>query len=156
MALHSLRAESTSKYRLGGPSGREVEEVLGHFIDPTYAYRFGPRQHAVILGLLELDEGRVVKKGTYWPDLSEPLPQVRLEAVADPERGTIEFAASGLARAARFELVSGRAADNYIDVVPRGEPDTVAMDSQDPVRGYIAAENAPDGSRIAVSSPEGR
>lgn len=144
---------------LAAPAGGEalvsVEAVLGHFADPTYAYRFGPLRHAAISATLEVD-GEVgideaALTAVHWSDLQRSLPPTRLDASVTGDVGSIE--ATGLARSVRLD-VTGGPSPNYFDLVPGQRVSFRLMDTPGDgslrIKGFVEAENAPDGFRVTV------
>lgn len=135
-------------------AGSEVqisaEAVLGHFADPTYAYRFGPLRHAAVVAHLETHDGNE-HTAIHWSALDRPLPSTQLTASITEGAGTLRT--DGLARSVRLD-VNGGPTPNYVDLAPGQE---VAFELKDVptggsvrVKGFVEAENAPDGYRVTV------
>ncbi|MEM7417570.1 MAG: glycoside hydrolase family 2 protein [Gemmatimonadota bacterium] len=121
-----------------------LEEELGRFLDPNWAYRFGPLRHAAIAATLSTDDSE--SSTVLWPKLAASLPAAEIEAEIDASRGSVHSAT--LARDVALDLKGGEALDNYFDLLP-GRPKTFSVDSDgERPSGYAEAENLPDGVRI--------
>ena len=56
-----------------------LEAVLGHFVDVSWAYRFGPAQHSLVVSSLERDDGEaageLISQSFHLVDGARPQPQ---------------------------------------------------------------------------------
>ncbi len=70
-------ADATTTLNIGARCAQTVsgDALLGHFYDTTYAYRFGPAKHDVVIArLVDADHGAVLSEDFYFP-LGLALPQ---------------------------------------------------------------------------------
>jgi beta-mannosidase len=128
-----------------------VEGSLGHFIDPTWAYRFGPLRHRAISVSFSTEGSDLLE--VFWPDPGIELSRVDLETdlVGEDPQGQVK--ASGLARDVRLDFPGYVASDNYFDLIPEQIRHFALRSSGtgSPPKGFVEAENAPDGLRVKHS-----
>ena len=124
-------AEATAPLHLPGHSNatHNVEALLGRFIDPAYAYRFGPPAHDTVVATLRTADGTILSQATHFPTGPplEPTPDLGLVArvtVSDPL--VMEVTTERLAWGARIQAPGFRAEDDAFVVVP-GMPRTVRL-----------------------------
>lgn len=108
------RAERALAAPARGAATLALEELLEHFADPTYSYRFGPLRHAAIEARFTAQDGSEPLVQLYWPSLAEPLPTVEIEGSLDGAEGVVR--ATGLAREVRVEVQGGVPDQNYRDL----------------------------------------
>ena len=133
-----------------------VEEALGHFLDSTYAYRFGPPRHeAVAARLVASDTGEVLSDDVY-----RPLRSVMTQAAAPPaaelardESGTLALtlAADTLLYGVRIDVPDHLPADDHFCLAPgwsRIVPLRRVAESGRALEGYVEALNLPDAVRL--------
>ena len=122
-----------------------VEQVLGYFADPTYAYRFGPRAISAVVASLRSDGLPEPVSSFYWATSTEPLPSTAIQVTSDPESGSVRLDTDRLARAVRIEGDEICLASNYVDLAPGAHFELVLSTTQSKTRpGYVSAENAAD------------
>jgi len=150
-----VQAHATRSVSVGARSTTllVLEELLGHFADPAYTYRFGPRRHAAVGARFEAHGLPDPLTALYWPSLATPLATVDLEGELHRSPGSGSVTATSLAQDVRLELRGADASDNYFDVAP-GDTKWFSFEpSGDPgegVRGFVSARNAPDGNRLST------
>lgn len=127
-----------------------VEESLGHFLDPTYSYRFGPPGVGAVYALFESNDGEVRRSAMFWPDTRSRLPLAGLIATQSEDEKDIEVEAERLARDVRIDVGDRKVEDNYFDLPP-GRVVTVSLDQ--PKGTYVEAENQPDGVPVRAQEP---
>ena len=151
----ALLAEATESITVParGAASAHVEAMIGRFADPTYAYRFGPRAHAAIQARFEAD-GAPAVTGFHWIVPPDALPPAGLSGTIGPDGGgTVRTDA--LAAGVRLDLRGRVPAVGYFDLAPGEESGFTsgsATDATGSPRGYVEAENAPEGSRLAAES----
>ncbi len=100
---------------------RDVEGVLGRFVDASYAFRFGPPQHHAIVVSLETPDGDLISQTfrfpTGYPLAQEPPEQLGLEATVDGDRLVVR--SRRLAYGVRVH--GAPASDNAFSVAPGSE-----------------------------------
>ena len=110
-----------------GAVSLDAEEALGRWADVTYAYRFGPPAHDVVVVALEVTGVRVAETSTF--PVGRPLerrPAEELGATAALERRldggwAVRLASRELLYGARLRFPGWRSADDAFHVVPGGE-----------------------------------
>ncbi len=149
--------------RLDGGSGRAlgVDALLGRFADSTYAYRFGPCEHAIAVADLVRADGAIVATAHHLPTgLVHALQDdIGLHAVARP-RGDgsheLRIESRGLALFVRVSIEGYLPADNYFYIPPAGAR-TVVLVPLGPtrqLRGRVTALNTR--SQANMETGEGR
>jgi beta-mannosidase len=125
-----------------GSALANIEGVLGHFADPTYSYRFGPRRHRAVAAVATLDGSEESIYSVYWAEPSADVPVATVDVQEDPRspRYAVRFEADSLVREARIEHAGWRPDDNYFDLVP-GVPKLVTGPLlTDAGTGYLEAQ----------------
>jgi beta-mannosidase len=149
-------AEARESIRVAGRArlGVGVESLLGHFVDSTYAYRFGPPRHEAVVATLVDEDGAVVSQDVYrpLPALMNDRGSLALEAEA-AESGHVRLTlrADALLYGVRIEARDHRPEDNYFDLIP-GRARTVLLrpisDGGASLRGSVEAVNLADAIRL--------
>lgn len=133
-----------------------VEDSLGHFLDSTYAYRFGPPRHeAVVARLVSTDTHEVLSEDVYrpvrsamTPALSPPRAVLSREAGGDLE---LTLESETLLYDVRVEVRDYLPVDDHFCLTP-GRPRVVRLrkvsDSGRPFEGYVEALNLQDPLRL--------
>lgn len=99
---------------------RDVEGLLGRFVDASYAYRFGPPQHHAIVVSLENTSGELLSQSFRFP-AGRPLEQESAESLgleAHLDGNTLRVTSRRLAYGVR---IHAPASDNAFSVEPGGE-----------------------------------
>ena len=135
-----------------GTGRASVEGILGHFADPAYAYRFGPRGHAVVTATADIP-GLGDRYATLWPVLAAPLPcgTPELELTGEGPHRRLTLTASQPLRDVRIRCAGWDCSDNYFDLVP-DLPVTVELEARvpdAPLRGVVTAENVRNAIRLS-------
>jgi beta-mannosidase len=127
------------------------------FRDVTYAYRFGPRRHELVVASLFDDEGSLLARATYLPGgLSRPVQsEIGLQACLEPVDDQVWSLSVSTRRFAQFvavEVPGFRAADSWFHLEPGGTQVTVLYPERSP---DPARDRAPIGQVRALNSVEG-
>jgi len=146
---------------------RDVETLIGHFVDATWAYRFGPPAQDVIVATLERDGDLgldVISQAFRFPagrpGHVEPASQLGLEAHArleEDEGVAVTVRTRRLAYGVRIDLPGYVGADDAFSIEPgmartvRFEPSSLGTIS---ARAEIAALNL--AGRVVVPIEDGR
>jgi beta-mannosidase len=120
-----LVEEATAELRIppGGGAKHGVEELLGRFVDASYAYRFGPPGHDLIAASLEGGEGLLAQAFAF--PVGRPVAHEDLGLAAVVRRGeaaTLEVVVSSrrFAYCVRVHAEGYRALDDAFSVEPGG------------------------------------
>jgi beta-mannosidase len=154
----ALVAEHSGCVTLAARSSREVgmEQALGHFLDSTYAYRFGPPRHEAIVARLVAGGEGVLSEDVYRPvrsvmtaAASSPLGSVRRES---DDRLVLTLTSDSLLYDVRIDVRDHRPTDDHFCLTP-GRPRAVPLvrtaDSGRSFQGYVEALNLSDALRLA-------
>jgi beta-mannosidase len=102
-----------------------LEGLLGHFADASYAYRFGPPPHEVVVATLSAK--RILSQAFHFPlglpARIQPADDIGLAAAATPAgNGTydLELTSRRLAYAVSLEIPGFHASDDFVTVAPGG------------------------------------
>ena len=136
-----------------GTTSMVVEELIDHFADPTYSYRFGPLRHAATAVILRRSGADDLIE-VFWPRMDMHLPETRLDVPDGAEvlsKAALTVRSEGLARAVRIEAEGWDVADNYFDLLP-GDARRVGLaakgDAPATLRGYVDGANVPSGVAV--------
>ncbi|WP_205519716.1 glycoside hydrolase family 2 protein [Pyxidicoccus caerfyrddinensis] len=139
-----------------------AEAMAGHFMDSTYAYRFGPPGHELaVASLFERGSGRLLQRAFHFAHaaMAARRGDVGLEAVAFPGADgshTVRLRAKRFVQAASFETPGHVPEDNYFHLAP-GDERTVVLrprPSARAFRGFVHALNAATPVRIELAPAE--
>jgi len=109
-----------------------VEELLGRFVDASYAYRFGPPAHDLIAATLEGDQGPIAQAFAFpvGPPLDrEPAEALGLDAVvaaSSPSRLEIVVTSARFAYCVRVHADGFVALDDAVSIEP-GRARTITL-----------------------------
>jgi beta-mannosidase len=98
---------------------REVESVLGHFADVSYAYRFGPPQHDAVVVSLESAAGELLAQAFRFP-VGQPLAQEDLGLEAERDGDVLTLRTRKLAYGVRIHEAAVTS-DNAFSIEPGQE-----------------------------------
>ncbi|HET9948987.1 MAG TPA: glycoside hydrolase family 2 protein, partial [Longimicrobiales bacterium] len=130
-----------------GSLATSLEELVGHFLDATYAYRFGPLAHAAVVATLSASDPPLELAEVRWSAPARPLPDTSLAVeVEQDEAGVVaRVTSSALARDVRLDAPGWLADDDYFDLPP-GATRSVRLvrlgAGERPLRGFVHASNA--------------
>jgi beta-mannosidase len=120
-------ASATSPARVGARQvvAVRVADLFGHFVDTTYAYRFGPPSHDVTVAtLVNRSTGAVRGEAFHFPGgmPARVEADVGLEAVARTTDGewTLTLRTRTLAQSVELDLRGFEPDDNYFHIAPGG------------------------------------
>ncbi|HWD64671.1 MAG TPA: hypothetical protein VG405_05815 [Solirubrobacteraceae bacterium] len=165
----SQLVEQTSvEVRLAGHEAatHNLEELLGHFVDPAWAYRFGPPSQDVIVASLE-HEGHLVSQAFHLPagppQGQESADRLGLQAVTsrDDQDGVIvTVATQRFLHGVRVQLAGYRCEDDSFCVEPgvgrrlRARPDSAGgvNGGAELPRGELTALNLAGRVRIGTAA----
>jgi beta-mannosidase len=153
----TVAAQATRSIALAGRASMEisVEDMLGHFLDSTYSYRFGPPRHeAVVARLVTPGSIEALSEDVYRP----------LRTVMSPAKGVtsqvrttedmdvvVTLSTETILYDVRVEARDYRPLENHFCLTP-GRPRSVllrrASDSERPFQGYVEALNLVDSVRV--------
>ena len=137
-----------------------VIDLFGHFVDTTYAYRFGAPVHDVVAVTLRDGEGVAVSELTYLP-MGQGRPvehDVGLTATArrsDGDVWTLECSSRRFAQWVSVDVPGFVAEDSWFDLVPgrtrhlRLRP----LGPRDRPRGSVRAINSVAAASLVVEEP---
>ena len=144
------------------PHGQQsfgVDRLLARFADTTYAYRFGPRTHGVVMVQLIGADGALLSDDCYFPERlpNQTDPAVELRADVEDlgvdggtQRYRVTFRSDRFCQAIAIEAPGFLPSDNYFHLAPgaeksvelRGEPSTRGL------RGYAQPLNSTHSIRL--------
>ena len=133
-----------------------ARQLLDTFIDVTFAYRFGPPSHDLVVVTLRDRAGvRAPSSAFYFPlGLSEARePDVGLDATATPAAGgafDVVVSARRFAQSVALDVEDAAIDDNYFHLEPGGQK-TLRVEPKTPrskLTGTVRALNAHAGTRI--------
>jgi beta-mannosidase len=126
--------------RLGPRDGATlgVEALLGHFADPTHAYRFGPPEHQLVHARLVAPgadaDAPAACSATHLPlgpgqPWVEQVP-VRAEIEMDGRIARLRLTAEGFAESVAVDAGSAACSDDFFHLAP-GRPHEIAIEAGD-------------------------
>ena len=142
-----------------------IDELLGHFVDSTYAYRFGPPTQnvtTVVLENVEAVEPDGNPRAVFFPHGQKLSRQsnLGLEAQACPTpdgRYQLTVCANRFAQAVHIDARGYHASDDFFHIEP-GRPYTLTLTPMDktpkPLNGYLNAANSTHRARIILAPRE--
>jgi beta-mannosidase len=142
-----------------GATNLRVDAILPHFLDTTYAYRFGPPGcDAIVARLRQRATGVRLAEAFYFPlGFARPIEDVGLEAAASAsELGsfTVTLRTRKLAQAVALDVRGFVADDDHFHLAPGDERVVTLRPNGRPQRfeGSAKALNAPTPVRIRAST----
>ena len=124
-----------------GHASRNVEGLLGRFVDVNWAYRFGPPVHDAVVASLEAADGSLLSQAFRFP-LGRPIAEQTAEElglVARLEGSTVQLESRRVVHGIRLHLSGARAADDAFSLEP-GRARVVALDRA-PAEARLTALN---------------
>lgn len=150
-SLRAVRVPPRSVRHLGG------DETLEYFTDSTYAYRFGPQQHDVVVARLWQD-GEVLAEHTHVPDRTRPVLPATVRAVIESvsdDTLELQLETDAVAYDVRVSVRDHEAADNHFDLTP-GHVKRVRLlrtgGRERAFRGVVEGANLVEGVRLVAPS----
>jgi beta-mannosidase len=153
-------ANATGPVRVGARSVVKVRiaELLGHFLDLTHAYRFGPPSHDVTVAtLVDRSTGTLRGEAFHFPGgmPSQQEADVGLEAVATAaEAGAwkLILRTQRLAQSVELSVIGFEPDDNYFHVAPRGTKEVALRPTGGAVRpkGTARPLNSHASARVEI------
>jgi beta-mannosidase len=145
-------ADDEQEVRVDGRSGlvTDVEAILGRFIDASYAYRFGPPGHDVVVATLT-QAGAVVSEAFHFP-AGFPVEPADVGLSARAVAGGVVVSTARLAYGVTVDVPGFEPTDDRFSVAP-GDSRFVALvgsTANGPVRGTVRAAN--DARRVGISA----
>jgi beta-mannosidase len=123
-------------------------ELLDHFMDLSYAYRFGPPPCDAVVATLRSHAGEQLAQAFHFPAgmPSLPEPDVGLSAtvrVLDEATAELTVRTRRMALAVHFELDGARAQHEYFHLEPDGEASVILqLEEGKPPAGSVHAINS--------------
>ncbi|MEA2404420.1 MAG: beta-mannosidase, partial [Thermoleophilaceae bacterium] len=159
-------AAETVELEPHGSLETNVERMLGHFVDASWAYRFGPPQQDVIVATLEPEGGgeplsQAFRFPAGRPAAAEPPERLALEAVARARGdGALEVSVRSqrLAYGVRIHMTGCESDDDAFSIEPGRERTILLRPAGPPPRdpsGTVTALNMTGRVRIETQDPGG-
>jgi beta-mannosidase len=152
-------ASATVPVRVGprGVVQLRVAELFDHFVDATYAYRFGPPSHDVtVAALVDRSTGALRAEAFHFPAglSARQEDDVGLEAIATHAGGTwkLTLRTRRLAQSVELDVSGFEPDDNYFHIAPGGTRE-IALRLAGPdarPRGVVRPLNAHASTRVEV------
>ncbi len=105
---------------------RSVEDILGHFADAGYAFRFGPPSHDLVVATLRR-EAEILSEAFFFPpgrpSRREGIERLGFSASAEPQADgslRVTLSSTRFAYAVTLDVPGYMASDDYISVAPGG------------------------------------
>ncbi len=125
-------------------------ELFSHFIDSSYAYRFGPPSHDLVVATLHDSDGEFRSQSLLFtiglPSVQKRDLDLRARArTVDEKTWILRVTSNGFAQSVFVDVAGFETSDNYFHVAPGGEREIV-------LRRTTSGENAPSGTLQALNS----
>ncbi|HUP97837.1 MAG TPA: hypothetical protein VM073_07845 [Usitatibacter sp.] len=160
----ATRAETPVRLEPQGSTSLSGDALLGHFTDSTYAYRFGPPKHDVVVARLrDRLTGAVLAEDFHFPmglDLPRQGP-IRLETHAEwnhDGRVLVTLKSDVFLQSVAIDCEGFTPNDNHFHLAPGREKHLVftRVDrARSTFRAELAALNAPDSTTIRAQRSPG-
>jgi len=137
----------------------QLDEILGHFYDTTYSYRFGPAKHDVVTASLKDSQGRVLSSAFYFPNNEIPAFHLSADISLDLKKINDEiyelyFKSNKFLYAVCIDTPGYLADDNFFHLAPNTLK-VVIMRKYDnnakDCKGYLTSLNLESELRIRAS-----
>ncbi len=155
----AIVASATARVR-GGPRSVvrvRTADLFEHFVDTTYAYRFGPCAHEVTVAtLVDTSTGENLGEAFHFPRAipSRQEADVGLEAVASPtpDGWKVTLRARRVALSVELEVRDYEPDDNYFHIAPGGTKDVAlrALRGATRPQGTARPLNAQAGTKVEI------
>jgi beta-mannosidase len=157
---YNVSASATKEVVVGPGSSLtfSADEMLETFFDVTYAYRFGPKKHDVVVAAIHNNEGDVIAESTYYPQSKELVqiqsPTVKATARLVGNDYRLELESDAFMQAVQLEILGYISDDNYFSLTP-GRKKIVQLRPhtgyKKKPRCYISALNVKHSIKLALS-----
>jgi len=136
------------------------DAILDGFYDVSYAYRFGPPKHDVVVASLIGADSSIISESFHFSEPFQPVHRAAsgVVAVAEPlDDGNFRLAITSdtFLYAARIDVKGFLPDDNYFNLLP-GRRKTIVCrrlpDAPASIKGYIEALNITEAVRISVAT----
>ncbi|WMS86182.1 glycoside hydrolase family 2 TIM barrel-domain containing protein [Pleionea litopenaei] len=132
-----------------------LDEVIGHFYDLSYVYRFGPLNHKVVhCAFVNNDE--LISESFYYPsNLPLSTTEADIDIVAEYDKAqqlTVTITSSKFIYGAKIEIKGFDPQDNYFNLMP-DQAKTIRLNcisEANTVRGYLSAPAMNEAKRIKL------
>jgi beta-mannosidase len=141
-----------------GGATANLQAAIDRFVDATYAFRFGPPGHDLVVARLMAPDGAVLARAFFLPlGLTRPrVADLHLTATAD-RRGdavVVTLKTPAFAQSVAVDVPGWRPDDNFFHVEPGGERAITfrpLTTSPAPFRGAVAPLNTHAATRVSVA-----
>jgi beta-mannosidase len=157
---YNVSASATKEVVVGPGSSLtfSADEMLETFFDVTYAYRFGPKKHDVVVAAIHNNEGDVIAESTYYPQSKELVqiqsPTVKATARLVGNDYRLELESDAFMQAVQLEILGYISDDNYFSLTP-GRKKIVQLRPHTGYKKkpkcYISALNVKHSIKLALS-----
>ena len=137
----------------------KADELVGYFSDLTYAYRFGPIQHQVVVArLIDMDTGNYLDDDCYFPTTHHLTKQKNVDLTVEVvDRGPsglfLKLFTQQFLQSVRLVLKTHRPEDNYFHLVPNCAREIKLHPTSEQaksVKGYIEALNLQEPIKVRL------
>jgi len=154
----TAKAEKACKLAPRSVVTMELDELLNGFYDVSYAYRFGPPNHDVVIATLTDKDGRQVSQAFQFPGNRKlGYSAVNLSAdAAETQDGDylLRLQSDTFLQAVHFDVNGYSPSDNYFHLAP-GKPREVVFrktgDSTKKFKGYVESLSLREPKTITVT-----
>ena len=155
---------NTSTEILVAPCGTltlQADQLLGHFTDATYSYRFGPPRHDIVAARLrDAKDGHTIAEDFCFPTgLGLPVVAQQIQCALDwiaEGRLAVTISSPRFLQSVSITSPGWMPDDNYFHVAP-GHPRRVLFDSRGggvPFRAQLEALNAAEAVSLRAAPPD--
>ncbi|MGD8570674.1 MAG: glycoside hydrolase family 2 protein [Gammaproteobacteria bacterium] len=136
------------------------DELLNGFYDVSYAYRFGPPKHDIVIASLYDAEGNAVSEAFRFPGARETTAQGNVELMAEAAETAegnylLRLQTDVFLQAVYFDVKAYIPDDNYFHLTPGKEKQVLfrrSADNPKKFKGYIQALNLGEPVKIVVKN----
>jgi len=134
--------------------------MLDGFYDVSYAYRFGPPKHDVVVASLIGADSSIISESFHFSEPFQPVHRAvsGVVAVAEPlddENFRLAITSETFLYAVRIDVKGFLPDDNYFNLLP-GRRKTIVCrrlpDAPASIKGYVEALNITEAVRISVAT----
>ena len=136
------------------------DAILGGFYDVSYAYRFGPPKHDVVVVTLRNTEKQVVSEAFYFPGKRQISVEknVQVHAAASELEGgnyLLTLRSDTLLQAVHFDVKGFYPVDNYFHLAPQRDKEVLFIKHKEgggKFKGYVESVNLSEPVNMVKSS----